>query len=76
MSRLDKQREAEQTPMRYEFAKQELSKLGVNITFDSKKEIRFIHKGSEVRLFIYTGWHTGKTINDGRGINNLLSQLK
>lgn len=38
--------------------------------------IEFEYKGSIVKFFPYTGWATGKTIKDGRGINNLIKQLK
>ena len=30
----------------------------------------------KVKFFPYSGWHTGKSIKDGRGIENLLKQLK
>ena len=38
-------------------------------------EIQIQFKGSTLRLFPNKQWHTGKTIKDGRGIDNLLSQL-
>lgn len=50
--------------------------LGVEIHHRSKTEIRFMHKGHEVKFFPYTGWHTGKSIKDGRGFNKLTKQLK
>ena len=33
-------------------------------------------KGERVMVYPYTGWFTGKTVKDGRGINNLLKQIK
>ena len=46
--------------------------------YESKNEttIEFLHNGATIKLFPYTGWHTGKTIKDGRGVRNLLKQLK
>lgn len=29
-----------------------------------------------VHFYPYSGWHTGKSINDGRGWNNLYNQIK
>jgi hypothetical protein len=57
------------------FAKDQLHKIGIDLTFDSNSEIRFIFKGHEVKFFPFTGWHTGKSIKDGRGLKNLLKQL-
>lgn len=76
MGRLDKGKEIKLQPERLNFAKNKLSKLGIEITFESQTELRFFFKGNEVKFFPYSGWHTGKSINDGRGINNLLKQLK
>lgn len=75
-NRLDQQREAELQPKRMEFAETSLGNLGYEITFKSNTEIRFVFRGGEVRLFPYSGWHSGPTIKDGRGIQNLLNQLK
>jgi hypothetical protein len=33
-------------------------------------------KNELVKFFPYSGWHTGKSIVDGRGIKKLLAQLK
>lgn len=76
MARLDQERQKELAPKRMTFAKCELQKIGIELTFESDTELRFIHKNHEVKFFPYTGWHTGKTIKDGRGINELMKQLK
>ena len=60
---------------RMKYAKEQLTNLGIQ--FESKgKEIRFNYLGSQILFYPYTGWHTGKTIKDGRGIKNLLKQIK
>ena len=76
MSRLDKERESELTPKRMQFAKNAITKLGYSIIHETETEINFKHEGEIVKFFPYSGWHTGKTIVDGRGINKLLKQLK
>lgn len=74
--RLDTDRQKELEPERMSFAKREIEKLGYEITFESKTELHFMFKGAAITLFPYSGWHTGKTIKDGRGIAKLLKQIK
>lgn len=61
---------------RFDYAVNELNKLGYNLIIKSDSEINFNYNGNLIKFFPYTGWHTGKGIKDGRGINNLLNQLK
>jgi hypothetical protein len=75
-NRLDKDREIELNPKRMAFAKNVITHLGYEITFESEKELRFIFKGETVYCFPFTGWHTGKSITDGRGIQKLINQIK
>lgn len=75
MARLDQDKQIKFEPKRMQYAKEELMRLG--LTFKANdKVIEFFHKGEMVRLYPYSGWHTGKSIVDGRGINNLIKQLK
>lgn len=60
---------------RLQFAKNAICKLGIKITFECKTRIEFYHAGHKVMFFPYTGWHSGKSIKDGRGIKNLLRQI-
>jgi hypothetical protein len=73
--RLDKEREQELQPERMSYAKAELEKKGYLITEVGGTELQFIHNGQLVRLFPYSGWHSGKSIKDGRGLKELLKQL-
>jgi hypothetical protein len=75
-NRLDQEREAELQPKRIEYAKQEIEKLGYTITHEDKTKLQFQFKGKTVTLFPYSGWHSGASIKDGRGIDNLLKQIK
>lgn len=59
---------------RIKYAKDELTKLGIEFTYKGQ-EIQFYHKDQLVKFYPFTGWHTGKSINDGRGIKNLIKQL-
>ena len=48
------------------------------IGYDVKEErtsLRIVHKGHEIVFWKKSKWFSGKTVNDGRGINNLLVQL-
>lgn len=53
-----------------------LIQLGIDITYCDETRLEFIHKGHLVKFFPYTGWHTGKSIVDGRGFKHLTNQLK
>lgn len=76
MSRLDTERQYELEPKRIQQAIEAIEKLGIKITYRDKTKINFWFKGSAVHFFPYSGWHTGKSIKDGRGLKNLLKQLK
>jgi len=75
-NRLDKEREQELQPERMAYAKEQLSAFGIVIDYEDATTIIFTHKGHKVTLYPYSGWHTGKSITDGRGIGRLLKQLK
>ena len=75
MSRLNIERQKELEPQRIEFAKQEIKKLGFSpIVYD--KKITFLFNDELITFFPYSGWASGKGIIAGRGLNNLLKQLK
>lgn len=76
MARQDVDRQIELEPKRVEFAKNIIIKLGYEILLETKTYIEFEHIGDRVRFFPYSGWHTGKSIKDGRGIEKLIKQLK
>lgn len=59
------------------YAMKKLMEAGVRCYYNHNfKYIEFDFKGSLVRFFPFTGWATGKTIKDGRGLQNLLKQIK
>ncbi len=74
-SRLDQEREARLEPHRIKTCKEKLESLGFEIT-QNHVQLEFIFKGSKILFWPYSGWHTGKTIKDGRGFKNLLQQLE
>lgn len=63
-------------PERMQIALFELGFLGIDPIEQDSTTITFEWKGHPVKFYPYTGWHTGKTIKDGRGLQNLLNQLK
>lgn len=68
--------QAELTKRRSMYALEKLSQKQVHIDTVDEKKIVIIHRNKKIVLYPFTGWFTGKTIKDGRGIENLLSQLK
>lgn len=75
MKRLDQERQSALEPERIEGAKAKILELGLTLLFESKTELRFAYKGKTVKYFPYSGWHTGQTIEDGRGFNHLFDQF-
>lgn len=61
---------------RMAYALKQMEAIGADIMTVTDKAIHFVHNGYDCKLFPYTGWHTGKSIKDGRGLKNLLKQLK
>jgi hypothetical protein len=58
------------------YATNRITELGYTCKWiEQSKCLQFDFKGSTVRLFPYTGWFSGKTVKDGRGLNNLLKQI-
>ncbi len=76
MARLDQERQTMLEPKRLEKAKTEIEKLGYKILFQNETKLQFEFMGHQVYFFPYSGWHTGSTIKDGRGLKRLLRQLK
>lgn len=73
--RLNTERQNELEPIRMRTAINEIQELGLTIINCTDKMIEFEYKGQPVKYFPYSGWATGKTIKDGRGLENLLKQL-
>lgn len=74
--RLNTERQNKLEPIRMRTAINEIQKLGLRITNCTDKMIEFEYKGHSIKYFPYSGWATGKTIKDGRGLMNLINQLK
>lgn len=75
MPRLNLNRQDDLEPVRLQYAISILKEKGVKDLRWTDKEISFAFKSEIVKFFPYSGWHTGKSIKDGRGLNNLLKQL-
>jgi hypothetical protein len=75
--RLNEERQKLLEPQRMEYAIGQLHLLGIkSIVVIKENCIEFDFKNERVKLFPYSGWFTGKSIRDGRGLSNLLNQLK
>lgn len=76
MPRLDIEREEQLTPKRLYYAFLEIGKCKeVSDVVVGEKLVEFMYKGEIIRFYPYSGWASGKSIKDGRGIENLLKQL-
>lgn len=75
MSRLDKDRQKRLEPIRVEHAKREIEKRGYEVVQIGETELRFEHKGKKVSFFPYSGWVSGSSVENGRGLGRLLKQL-
>ena len=55
--------------------KKALEELGFEVTEVGNTRLDFTYKGSKVMYWPYSGWHTGRTIEDGRGFEHLIGQF-
>lgn len=62
-------------PSRMEYAKNKIIEKGYTITFEDETQLQFEYFGNIITHFAYTGWHSGKGIKAGRGIERLLKQI-
>lgn len=75
--RLNQERKMELQPIRIEAAKINIGlKLGFDILEVTDTFIKFEFQNEVITFYPYSGWHTGKSIKDGRGWKNLYHQLK
>jgi len=74
-NRLDQEREARLQPQRMDSCKAKLEELGFYVQAFGGDRLEFSFKGHVIKFWPYSGWHSGKTIKDGRGFKNLLDQL-
>lgn len=76
MARLNQERQLELEPKRMAYAKKEIEKKGYKVIEVSNTQLQFEHTiGHTVNFFPYSGWASGSTIKDGRGLSNLLRQI-
>jgi hypothetical protein len=59
-----------------ETAKRKISELGFDILNENETDFQFLFNGNLITYFPYSGWHSGKGIKDGRGLEKLLKQIR
>lgn len=74
-NRLDQQREDALQPKRVKSCQDKLEQLGFVISYKDHNRLEFMFEGNKITFYPYSGWHSGKGIEDGRGFNNLLTQV-
>lgn len=72
---MKKRHKKEKTTSSMDYAIKNISDAGYPVNVVDKNCISFYFKGSVVIFYPYTGWASGKTITDGRGLNKLLKQI-
>lgn len=75
MARLDIERQNKLEPVRHKHTVDRLTALGLEIIHTTNTEVAFLYKGNPIKHFPYSGWHQGKGIKAGRGLDKLLKQL-
>lgn len=73
--RLNQEREKRLQPKRIQTAIEKISSVGFEVYDVTDKSLCFDYNGSKVIFWPYSGWASGKTINDGRGLNKLMKQI-
>ena len=70
-----KAKRAELIPERMAHAKKKIGQAGYVYSCPNDLTISFRYKCETVLFYPFTGWFTGKTVQDGRGLQNLLKQI-
>lgn len=76
MSRLNIDRQILLEPKRMDYAKRQIESKGYEVKIISNTQLQFTHTNNHVvNFFPYSGWASGSSIKDGRGLNKLLKQI-
>lgn len=73
--RLDQEREKRLEPKRMQVAISVITELGFDVRSVDDKHIEFQYNDETVTYWPYSGWASGKSIKDGRGLKRLISQI-
>jgi len=60
---------------RMNYALKEIEKAGFEIWDFNEVKLEFIFENEMIYFYPYSGWYSGKSIKDGRGIKKLLNQI-
>ena len=75
-NRLDQDREKRLQPQRIAAAIEAIQEAGHAVLKTSETTVVFMFRGEPIQYHAYSGWASGKTITDGRGLQKLLTQIK
>jgi hypothetical protein len=76
MGRLNTERQRELEPKRLDIAENAIIEAGYDVISKDDTKVTFMFNGSLITYFAYSGWASGKTIKDGRGLKHLINQIK
>lgn len=68
-------RKAKEQKRRMDYAISKLNDIGIMPNYKDCSLLEFEHNENLIKYFPHSGWFTGKSVKDGRGIKNLLKQL-
>ena len=74
--RLNQERQSTLEPKRMEYAKSQIEKCGFEIIYQDETLLQFEFMEHIVNFFPYSGWASGASIKDSRGIKKLIRQIK
>lgn len=61
---------------RVQFCMKKIRQCGCEPTLVASNQLEFTFKGETVTFYTHSGYYTGKSVEDGCGLKNLLKQLK
>lgn len=71
-----KERRQQKEAGRINYAKRKLEERKIVYIYNKNiKTLEFAYKGCVIRYYPYTGWFSGRSVKDGRGLENLLKQI-
>lgn len=76
MARLNQARQKELEPQRMAHAQKQIEACGYKVQRQDDTALAFEYKGNPIKFFPYSGWASGKGIKDGRGLKNLIRQIR
>lgn len=77
LKRIRKEERKQKEQKMVDHARRKIEELGYKVSMsDEDQYFTFEFKGHTVTYWPYSGWASGRSIKDGRGLKNLINQIK